>query len=291
MRQKIYLTVIFIFIIFTAVFAEMQFPAYSGFVNDFAGVIGPEQEKMIENLCDQLEAKTSVEMAIAVIKTSAPLDPKGYAVKLFEKWKIGKSGKDNGLLILLAMEEKRVEIEVGYGLEGTINDAVAGEILDKYTVPYFKEERFGEGLYNGALAIAEKIASEEGQDLGIAAAAAPSTEGTAVTSGELRSYESFSIPVMIGIAFLIILLSVFASGIASGLIGGIFGMVIGYILAGVIGAVIGAVIGFVLSFTRFPTSMGTGGGLGGGFGGGFGGGSSGGFGGGGSGGGGAGRSW
>ncbi|MBI5078906.1 TPM domain-containing protein, partial [Candidatus Saganbacteria bacterium] len=114
----------------TVLAKDAVFPPYGGFVNDFAGVLDPAMIKKMGELSYVLEQETSAELVVVTIKTTAPLDPKEYAVKLFKEWKIGKAGKDNGILILLSTDEQRVEIEVGYGLEGTVNDAKAGEIID-----------------------------------------------------------------------------------------------------------------------------------------------------------------
>lgn len=265
--------------------ADPPLPNYSGYVNDFADAIDANTTQKLEGLCRALEKKTSAELAIAVVKSVAPLDPKTYAVKLFEKWKIGKKGKDNGILVLLAMEERRVEIEVGYGLEGVITDARAGEILDKYVIPFFKQGKFGEGLYNGAAALAERIAQTADQEMG--------EEYAAKKAGGGSGGDWFMVISIVAIVA-VVLLSVLGSGIASGVFGAVFGGLFGYAFLGILGAVIGAIIGFMLSYTKFPSSgMFSGGGWSGGGGGwgGGGGGGGGGFGGGSSGGGGAGRSW
>jgi uncharacterized protein len=236
--------------------AGPSFPNYSGYVNDFANAIDASTTQKLEDLCRALEKKTSAELAIAVVKSVAPLDPKTYAVKLFEKWKIGKKGKDNGILVLLAMEERRVEIEVGYGLEGVITDARAGEILDKYVIPFFKQGKFGEGLYNGAAAIAERIAQTSGQEMG---------EEYRAKGGVSRDTDEgwFNTIAIIAIVA-VVLLSILGAGIASGLFGAVFGALFGYAFMGIIGAVVGAIIGFMLSYTRFPTAgrFGGGGGAG-----------------------------
>ena len=263
--------------------AEPAYPNYSGFVNDYAGVIDPTVKASMEALCRALEAKTSAELAIAVVKTVAPLDSKTYAVKLFEKWQIGKKGKDNGLLILLAMDEKRVEIEVGYGLEGVLNDAKVGALLDQYAVPFFKTGRFGDGLYNLAAALSGEIATAAGQELGgqYQPAAPPAKDNW-------RSNDSV-------ISFAVVLIAVFStlfSGPLAGVVGALIGGLFGYFLWGAGGLAIGGLVGFVISYVKF-FSGGWGGGMFGGgmFGGGDGEGGFGGFGGGGSGGGGAGRGW
>lgn len=224
-------------------------------------------------------------MAIAIVSAVAPLDSKTYAVKLFEKWKIGKKGKDNGLLVLLAMDEKRIEIEVGYGLEGAINDAKAGAILDKYVVPYFKQGQFGEGLYNGAVALADEIAKTAGQELG---------DQYKPTAGQKDDGGLNDLLVTIAV-ILIAVFSIFFSGLMAGIVGAIIGGLFGTFIWGPAGGIIGALLGFVVSYLRFFNgNWGSwGGGMfgGGDFGGGGGGGGFGGFGGGGSGGGGSGRSW
>jgi len=261
--------------------ADPQYPDHTGYVNDYAGVLDQGVANKLEELCRTLEKKTSAELAVAIVRSVAPLDSKEYAVKLFEKWKIGKQGKDNGILLLLAMDERRVEIEVGYGLEGVINDAKAGEILDRYVVPAFKQGEFGDGLYNGAAAIAQQISGAAGQELG--EEYQPSTPVVAEEE-EAPGW----VTAMLVVFFL---LTVMAHGIWLGLLGALIGGVIGFTLGGVIGAAIGAPIGFVVSYFRFPGIGWSGDTWSGGMGGGGGGGGFGGFGGGGSGGGGAGRSW
>jgi uncharacterized protein len=264
--------------------ADVKFPAPTGFINDYAGVLAAGEKQRLEKVVADLKAKTGDELAVAIVKTVEPLDPKLYAVKLFESWKIGQKGKDNGLLILLAMDERRIEIEVGYGLEGIINDAKAGAILDQYAIPSFKEGKYGEGLYNTAAALAVRLAEASSQELG----------------GEYADYQKSTnqdegwLGFIITAVIMLIVLSVFTSGTGSGLAGGFFGAIFGYSVAGLIGAILGAILGFVLSFMKFPYSGKFGGGWsswGGGWSGGGGSGGFGGFGGGGSGGGGSGRSW
>ncbi len=285
MKLKYFISAVFLTVLFSSAFAgELKYPSYYGYVNDFAGILDPATAKKIEAVCKDLEAKTSAELAVAVVKTVAPLDSKTYAVELFKKWGIGKKGKDNGILILLTMEERRIEIEVGYGLEGIINDARAGQILDEFVVPYFKEGKYGDGLYNCAVAISQRImkGSEEAT--------------TATESSEPSDVEPvWLVPVIVTAFVLLIILSLFASGLASGFFGTFFGAVVGYALGGNIGGIIGGIIGFVLSFVSFPTSWSSGGGGSGGWSSGGGGGwsssSGSSFGGGSSGGGGAGRSF
>lgn len=268
-----------------ALAAAPDFPQPAGFVNDYINLLDVASKQKIDQICRELEKGTSAEIALAIVKTAAPLGPKEYAVKLFEKWGIGKKGKDNGLLVLFARDERRIEIEVGYGLEGIINDARAGQILDEYAIPYFKQGDYSTGLLNTVTALAGRIsgrASEEGEIL-----SGEKIDLTAKVGG-------LNPETVIDIAFVIIvILSTFASGLVAGLIGAAVGAIFGFMIFGGFGALVGAGLGFVLSYTRFSgfSSGGWSGGSGGFGSGSFGGGGFGGFGGGSSGGGGSGRGW
>lgn len=257
---------IFALILFfaSAALAELNFPAPVGFINDFAGILNSQQKQELESVCAGLKQNTGAEMAIAIVKSVEPLDSKLYAVKLFEKWKIGEKGKDNGILLLLALEEKRIEVEVGYGLEGTVPDALAGRILDAYAVPYFKKGEFGEGIIQTAKALSKTI---KGEEIALSPAKKSRTQGES----------SYLIYIILGV---IILGLLFRKG--GSVVMGIFGAIWGLGEAGIVGALVGALVGFFFGFLGIY-SVGGGGGFGsGGFGG---------FGGGGSGGGGSGRSW
>jgi len=135
-------------------------PQPKGWVNDFAGVISSEYKEKLTSLIDELEQKTTSEIAVVTIDSIAPYDEKEYARLLFDNWKPGKKGKDNGVLVLLAIKERRWRIETGYGVEGILPDGLCGEIGRNYMVPYFKDGKYSEGLYQGALKIAQVIAKD-----------------------------------------------------------------------------------------------------------------------------------
>jgi uncharacterized protein len=88
-----------------------------------------------------------------------------FSGKLFAKWGIGEKGKNNGVLLLASIDDRKLRIEVGYGLEGAINDAKAGRILDEQLIPAFKEQRYGVGLYQASVALAALVAGEYKVDL------------------------------------------------------------------------------------------------------------------------------
>lgn len=127
-----------------------ELPAPSGWVNDFAGVISAEEEQQLTHLLRQVEQASDIEMAVVTLSSLEGEDIEGYAVRLFEKWGIGKQEKNNGLLILAAIGDRNARIEVGYGLEEAINDAFAGRVLREAIFPAFREAKYGMGLMQGA---------------------------------------------------------------------------------------------------------------------------------------------
>ncbi len=151
------LFLVLIFIIWPLSGYSQDIPQPRGWVNDFAGVISPQELEKLDSLIQGLEGETGAEIAVVTVKSIAPYDEKEYARLLFDNWQPGKKGKDNGLLVLLAVQDKRWRIETGYGLEGILPDGLCGEIGRNYMVPYFKEARYGEGFYQGLLKIKEVI--------------------------------------------------------------------------------------------------------------------------------------
>jgi uncharacterized protein len=135
-------------------------------VNDFANVINETYEAGLNSLIGELERKTTAEIAVVTVDSIAPYDEKEYARLLFDNWKPGKKGKDNGVLVLLAIQERRWRIETGYGIEGILPDGLCGEIGRNYMVPYFKTGDYGAGLYQGVQAIAAVIARDANITLG-----------------------------------------------------------------------------------------------------------------------------
>src|SRR5258708_37278408 len=104
-------------------------PAPTGYVNDFAGVLSPSTKLNLENLCTQVDRQAHAQIAVVTIKTldnDQPIDE--VAVQLEEKWKVGKKGTDRGVLMIVVMNPRKYRIEVGYGLEGSLNDAKGGDV-------------------------------------------------------------------------------------------------------------------------------------------------------------------
>lgn len=135
-----------------------NYPEHQGrLVNDFTGTLDSVSKDRIEKMLREYEQKSTNEITVALIPSLDGENIDMYSVKLFEKWKIGKKGKDNGLLFLMAMKERKWRFEVGYGLEGAINDGKCGYIAREFMVPYFKKKDFGKGIEEGLTAIIKNI--------------------------------------------------------------------------------------------------------------------------------------
>ncbi|MDZ4221762.1 MAG: TPM domain-containing protein, partial [Patescibacteria group bacterium] len=94
-----------------------------GFVNDFAGVISAQEEQQLEALLSEYASKTGNEIAVATVNSFGDETPETYAVRLYEEWGLGAEGRDNGALFAIAVADRLMRIEVGYGLEGDLTDA------------------------------------------------------------------------------------------------------------------------------------------------------------------------
>src|SRR5438874_9052558 len=115
-------------------------------VNDFAGVLNPAQRQSLEERCRKLREKTGAQLAVVTLKSLEGGQIDDFAVKLFKQWGIGEKDQKNGILLLVAIDDHRARIEVGYGLEPILPDALAGRILNDQLFPAFKQKRYAEGL-------------------------------------------------------------------------------------------------------------------------------------------------
>lgn len=141
------LLIISIFLILVTNINAQEFPSpYDKYVNDFAKIFNQEEITELKTILSQVEENTTAEVVIVTIQTSKPLTPSQYRTGLFNKWKIGKVDKDNGLLILYSLQENRIEIETGYGLEGILPDSKLGRLLDKNYVPYRDKKQVNQGI-------------------------------------------------------------------------------------------------------------------------------------------------
>lgn len=162
MRSKSFLFLILIFLSLSLSYA-VTFPNYSlenKYVTDTVGIIDSNYGAQITNLCAGIEKSTGAQIAVVIINSTEELSIEEYALRLFEKWGIGEKDKDNGLLILIAIEDREYRIEVGYGLEGILNDAKVGRLAREFFVDNFRAGNYGEGIYLAVDTIGKELGGE-----------------------------------------------------------------------------------------------------------------------------------
>lgn len=137
-----------------------DYPKPQGYVSDYAGIISAEYEGYLERLALEIEEKVGIQVAVVSVKSLEGESVEGYAVALFEDWGIGKKGKDDGLLLLVAPKERKVRIETGYGLEGFLPDSLCGMIIDRIMIPCFKKGDYNQGVTAAMVYIAKIIEKE-----------------------------------------------------------------------------------------------------------------------------------
>ncbi len=135
------------------------------YVQDSAQVLGSDYVALIDSLARELAAKTTAELAVVTIDNLGGTTVEDFAERLFQRFGIGKNKIDNGILILFALQDRRVRIEVGYGLEGTLTDAESSRLLEVHAIPRFKAGAYARGLYELTKAVATRVADSSGAKL------------------------------------------------------------------------------------------------------------------------------
>lgn len=145
--------------------AEAGIPAAVGFVNDHADKLDEPTRARLEAFLDQVKQKTGAEFAVLIMPSTAPWDPSEYKVRVFKEWGLGRKGENDGLLMLVAIEERQVRFETGYGLEGVLPDGLQSRIFRRAMAPRFREGDWAGGVTAGVLECAARIAAEKGVTL------------------------------------------------------------------------------------------------------------------------------
>jgi uncharacterized protein len=143
------LALAFVAIAYTLAWAAPNFPALTGRVVDQANVIPPAKRVDLETKLADLEMKSGIQLVVATVSSLDGEEIEPYANELFRTWKLGQKDKNNGVLLLVAPKERRVRIEVGYGLEGTLTDALSKVIITNAIAPRFKAGDYGDGVTRG----------------------------------------------------------------------------------------------------------------------------------------------
>jgi uncharacterized protein len=208
-------------------------PEPAGFVNDFADVLSPEFEEMLEEKLKSFSNQAGPEIAIVTINSLEGDTVENYAVELFNDWNIGKKENDNGVLFLTAISDKKMRIEVGYGAESKLNDAKAGRIIRDTIAPEFKNQDYETGIDRGTDLMITSLKGEPDNQ-------APETPDANAT-------QPFNFIPFIFFAGVFSYLAAYFSRSKSWWAGGIVGFIIGLFASFSI-AIILALLGFLLDY-------------------------------------------
>lgn len=140
--------------------AEVAVPALTGRVVDLTGVLDVAARQDLEARLSAIEQQKGSQAAILLLPTTQPEDLAAFGIRVADAWKLGRQGVDDGIIILVALQDRQLRIEVGRGLEGAIPDAIAKRIISDDIAPYFKRGDFHGGLAAGVARIAERVGAE-----------------------------------------------------------------------------------------------------------------------------------
>lgn len=221
MKKTLAIIASFIGLVLTGRLALAQtYPSPAGYVNDFANIISSSVENQLETDLTEFDQSTSNEIAVVTLESLEDDVIENVAVELFAQWGIGKKNKDNGVLLLIAPNERELCIEVGYGLESVLTDSRAGTIIRTIITPEFKQDDYDTGIVNGVNAIKTAVTSDP----------------TLYDQSETASVDSHEIGGVIyfGLIILIIYASAFLGRSKRFWPGGIIGALLGFFLATII---------------------------------------------------------
>lgn len=140
-------------------------PASSIYIQDYAGVVKDDIKPKINSLGARLATATKAQVVVVTVKSLDGVPIEEYALTLLREWGIGDKKLNNGVLILVAVNDRQSRIEVGYGLEGILPDAKTGRIQDEFMISYFAQGDFSRGIYNGYKAVISEVAKEYNADI------------------------------------------------------------------------------------------------------------------------------
>lgn len=141
-------------------FAQIQFPPLTGRVVDNADLLDARTERELTELLAAHEQATTNQVVVVTLSNLQGQVIEDFGYQLGRAWGIGQKDKDNGVILLVAQQERRVRIEVGYGLEGTLTDAISANIIHSIILPKFKQAQFNDGIREGTLAIIAALGDE-----------------------------------------------------------------------------------------------------------------------------------
>ncbi len=176
LKNKFFLLSLFIFFCLPAVISQLLVtPTYAeisipdrplNHVVDLAGIVNDSVEANLNSYLLELEQKTTAQVVILTINSLEGESLEDFSIRVaHEKWKLGQKGRDNGVLLLVSLQDRKYRFETGYGLEGILPDSLVGSIGREYLVPYFKKGDYSTGIFAASLALIGEIASDAGVEI------------------------------------------------------------------------------------------------------------------------------
>ncbi|WP_458759654.1 TPM domain-containing protein [Afipia sp. TerB] len=242
--------------------AEVAVPPLTGRVVDQTGTLSATQAADLEQKLKDFEDRKGSQIEVLIVPTTAPETIEQYSIRVAEQWKLGRKKVDDGALLLVAKDDRKLRIEVGYGLEGALNDATTKRIIDEIITPRFRNGDFADGIGAG---VDRMISVIDGEPLPAPAERSNMPQGTLEAIGEF-------FPVIIIMTLVVggILRAALGPFVGALVTGGGVALVVWLFVGVVVIAGFAGLIAFVFTLFGAFTSLGRGGGYGGGFGGGSG---------------------
>ncbi|HYC48732.1 MAG TPA: TPM domain-containing protein [Burkholderiales bacterium] len=220
-----------------AAIAQVAVPPLTARVTDVTGTLSAEQRARLEDRLAAFETRKGTQLAVLIVPTTQPEAIEQFGIRVAEQWKVGRKGVDDGAILIIALKDRELRIEVGYGLEGALTDATANRIIDEFIVPHFKQGDFYGGIDAG---LSRMMAVIEGEEL------PPPARGSGGPQG--GGWEQFAV-----IAFLLVFVvggivrAIFGRFLGSGIIAGLAGFAAWLMIGSLIAAIAICVIAWLLS--------------------------------------------
>jgi uncharacterized protein len=210
-------------------------PRLAARVTDLTSTLSDAERSALESKLAAFEEKTGAQMAVLVVPTTQPEPVETYAIRVADAWKVGRKGRDDGVLLVVAKNDRRLRLEVGYGLEGAIPDAIAKRIVAEDIAPRFREGRYAAGIEAG---VDRVVAIVEKGELPPPAKRSPRTAGAGGLSWEMIALLALVVVPAVGGILKSIFGKLGGATVGAGLVGGITWFVLGSVALAVGAAVV-----------------------------------------------------
>ena len=220
--------------------ALVAIPPLTARVNDLTGTLNSEQKASLEQKLAAFEAAKGAQLTVLVLPTTQPETIEQFGIRLFEAWKVGRKGVDDGVILIVAKDDRRLRIEVGYGLEGALNDATSKRIISETITPLFKAGDFPGGIQAGADAILKVVDGEPLPDV------AKATSGGQISLAAIPETVVFGLLIAVVIGGTV-LRRLLGNLLGSAVVGGLTGVAGWLVVGGLLGVIGGVLLGIFLA--------------------------------------------